>query len=174
MSTPALSPLLQRFFTDRLLGQLGASPHTIASYRDTFRLLLPFASKQFKRAPSALLVENLDVRFLSRFLDHLERDRGNTPRTRTTRLSALHAFFQYAALNEPALALHCQRVLAMPAKRCEHHPVEFLTDDEVSALISSPDVRTWIVRRERALLLLAVHTSLRHSHITSLPNPIPQ
>ncbi|SDR62614.1 tyrosine-type recombinase/integrase [Paraburkholderia tuberum] len=170
MSTPALSPLLQRFFTDRLLGQLGASPHTIASYRDTFRLLLLFASKQFKRTPSALLVENLDVRFLSRFLDHLERDRGNTARTRNTRLSALHAFFQYVALNEPALALHCQRVLAMPAKRCEHYPVEFLADDEVSALISSPDVRTWIGRRDRALLLLAVQTGLRNSEITSLRN----
>jgi site-specific recombinase XerD len=170
MNTPTLAPLLQRFFTDRLLGQLGASPHTVASYRDTFRLLLLFASEQFKRAPSSLLVDNLDVRFLSRFLDHLERDRGNTPRTRNTRLSALHAFFQYVALNEPALALHCQRVLAMPAKRCEHHPVEFLKDDEVSALIASPDVRTWIGRRDRALLLLAVQTGLRNSEITSLRN----
>ena len=170
MNAPTLPPLLQRFFTDRLLGQLGASPHTVASYRDTFRLLLLYGTQQFKRAPCTLQVEDLDVRFLSRFLDHLEHDRGNTARTRNTRLSALHAFFQYVALNEPALALHCQRILAMPAKRREHHPVEFLTEDEMAALISAPDVRTWIGRRDRAILLFALQTGLRNSEVRSLRN----
>jgi site-specific recombinase XerD len=170
MNAPTLPPLLQRFFTDRLLGQLGASPHTVASYRDTFRLLLLYGTQQFKRAPCTLQVEDLDIRFLSRFLDHLEHDRGNTARTRNTRLSALHAFFQYVALNEPALALHCQRILAMPAKRREHHPVEFLTEDEMAALISAPDVRTWIGRRDRAILLFALQTGLRNSEVRSLRN----
>src|ERR1700674_2858705 len=170
MSTPTLPPLLQRFFTDRLLDQLGASPHTVASYRDTFRLLLLYAAQQLKRAPSKLLMEDLDVHFLAKFLDHLERDRGNTSRTRNSRLSALHAFFQFVALNEPALALNCQRILAMPAKRCEHRPVEFLTQEEMAALISAPDPSTWIGRRDRALLLVALETGLRNSEIRSLRN----
>ncbi|WP_454753764.1 tyrosine-type recombinase/integrase [Cupriavidus necator] len=170
MSTPTLPPLLQHFFTDRLLGQLDASPHTVASYRDTFRLLLLYAAQQLKRAPSKLLMEDLDVNFLLKFLDHLERDRGNTPRTRNTRLSALHSFFQFVALNEPTLALNCQRILAMPAKRCEHRPVEFLTQEEMAALISAPDPSTWIGRRDRAMLLVALQTGLRNGEIRSLRN----
>lgn len=164
----SLSSLLQRFFTDRLLGQLDASPHTVAAYRDTFRLLLRFSEEHLGRAPSGLRLEDLDVPFLGKFLDHLEGERGNLPRTRNNRLSALHAFFRYAAVNEPALALHCQRILAIPAKRYERGPVEFLTKEETDALIAAPDLGTWIGRRDSILLLLAVQTGLRNSEITSL------
>ena len=170
MSVPTLPSLLQHFFTDRLLGQLGASPHTVASYRDTFRLLLQYAAERLQRSPSQLRMEDLDVSFLTQFLNHLERDRGNTSRTRNTRLSAVHAFFHYVALNEPALALICQRVLAMPAKRYERRPMEFLTEEEMAALIAAPDVSAWIGRRDRALLLLAIQTGLRNSEIRSLRN----
>ncbi|MGD0638709.1 MAG: tyrosine-type recombinase/integrase [Nitrososphaerales archaeon] len=165
MSFPSL---LQRFFTDRLLGQLDASPHTVAAYRDTFRLLLCFSEEQLGRAPSGLRLEDLDAPFLGKFLDYLEGKRGNSPRSRNNRLSALHAFFRYAALNEPALALHCQRILAIPAKRYERGPVEFLTKEETDALTAAPDPGTWIGRRDRTLLLLAVQTGLRNSEITSL------
>lgn len=167
--TPANFPsLLQRFFTDRLVGQLGASPHTIAAYRDTFRLLLRFASATLRREPSALRVEDLDVTCLGKFLDHLEATRHNTTRTRNTRLSALHAFFRYVAVSEPSLGLQCQRILAMPVKRYERHPVEFLTEDECAALVAAPNVSTWIGRRDRALLLVAIQTGLRNSEITGL------
>lgn len=168
MTASILPPLLQRFFTDRLQKQLGASPHTISAYRDTFRLVLRFATATLKRAPSALRIEDLDVTFLSKFLDHLEATRANTTRTRNNRLSALRAFFGYVAICEPGLGLQCQRILAMPAKRFERRPVEFLTDEECAALVAAPNINTWIGRRDRALLLVAVQTGLRNSEITGL------
>lgn len=167
-ATSSLPSLIQRFFTDRLLKQLGASPHTIAAYRDAFRLLLQFAAERLGRAPSELRTEDLDASFLGQFLDHLERNRGNCTRTRNNRLAAIHAFFQFVAISEPALALHCQRVLAIPSKRFERGPVEFLTEEETAALVAAPDPGTWIGRRDKALLLVAVQTGLRNSEITSL------
>ncbi|MGH3117291.1 MAG: tyrosine-type recombinase/integrase [Gaiellales bacterium] len=168
MNASSFPSLLQRFFTDRLVTQQGASPHTVAGYRDTFRLLFRFATAHLGRAPSALRLEELDAAFLGTFLDYLERDRGNGPRTRNHRLSALHAFFRYVALAEPALSLHCQRILAIPAKRFERGPVEFLTEEEATALVSAPNAGTWIGQRDRTLLLVAVQTGLRNSEITSL------
>ena len=168
MTTASFPSLLQRFFTDRLLGQLGASTHTVAGYRDAFRLLLRFAAERLGLAPSDLHLEKLDAPFLGEFLDHLEHERGNCARTRNTRLAALHAFFSYVALNEPAYALHCQRVLAIPSKRYERGPVEFLTEEESVALIAAPDSAKWIGRRDHALLLLAVQTGLRNCKLTSL------
>jgi integrase len=160
--------LVQGFFTDRLLKQLGASPHTIAAYRDAFCLLLQFASQRLRRAPAELRIEDLDASFLGAFLDHLEGVRGNCARTRNNRLAALHAFFQYVAVSEPALALQCQRVLAIPSKRYERGPVEFVTEEESTAVVSAPDSARWIGRRDRALLLVAIQTGLRNSEITSL------
>src|SRR5713101_4428707 len=168
MTTSPFPSLLQRFFTARLVNQLGASPHTIAAYRDTFRLVLRFAKATLKRAPSALRIEDLDVTFLGKFLGHLESTRHNTTRTRNNRLAALRAFFRYVAISEPGLGLQCQRILAMPAKRYERRPVEFLTEDECAALVGAPNLTTWIGRRDRALLLVAVQTGLRNSEITGL------
>jgi integrase/recombinase XerD len=167
MSAPDLPALLHRFFTDRLLRQLDASAHTVASYRDAFRLLLRFAAGRLGRAPSALRVEDLDAALVAAFLDHLESDRGNSARTRNTRLAAIHAFFKFVAL-EPELLQHCQRILAIPPKRHERRSVDFLTDQEAAALVAAPDVETWIGRRDRALLLLAIQTGLRNSEIASL------
>lgn len=168
MNTANLPALLQRFFTDRLLGQLGASPHTVACYRDAFRLLLRFAAERLRHTPSGLRVEDLDAALLSKFLDHIEQQRRCSARTRNARLSALHAFFRYVALEEPAYALHCQRVLAIPAKRYERRPVEFLTEEETTALIAAPDPTTWIGRRDRTLLLVAVKTGLRSCELIGL------
>jgi site-specific recombinase XerD len=162
------SALLQAFFTDRLIQQRRASPHTVAAYRNTFRLLLRFAAARLRRTPSRLVIADLDAAFLGEFLDHLERERGNCARSRNARLAALHAFFRYVALTEPAHALHCQRVLAIPSKRFERGIVEFLGDDEVEALLGAPDTSTWIGRRDRALLLVAVQTGLRVSELTAL------
>src|SRR5712692_8442255 len=167
MSASSFQSLMQRFFTDRLLKQLGASQYTVAAYRDAFRLLLQFASERLGRSPSELLMEDLDVPFLGQFLQHLELDRGNCTRTRNNRLAAIHAFFQYVAISEPALALR-QRVLAIPSKRYERGPVEFLTEEETAALVAAPNPGTWIGRRDKALLLVAVQTGLRNSEITSL------
>jgi integrase/recombinase XerD len=168
VKSSSLQSLIQLFFTDRLLKQLGVSAHTVAAYRDAFRLLLRFASERLGRPPSELRIEDLDASFLGKFLDYLEEDRGNCTRTRNNRLAALHAFFQYVSISEPALALHCQRVLAIPSKRYERALVAFLTEEESAALVAAPNLDTWTGSRDRALLLLAVQTGLRNSELTSL------
>ncbi|MHB8876920.1 MAG: tyrosine-type recombinase/integrase [Myxococcaceae bacterium] len=167
--TPANLPaLLQRFFTDRLQSQMGASPHTVASYRDTFRLLLVFASKRLKREPFKLRVQDLDSVLLGAFLQHLEHARANAPKTRNTRLAALRSFFRFVAYAEPAYSLQCQQVLAIPAKRYERAAVEFLTEDEARTLVAAPDQATWLGRRDRTILLVAVQTGLRSAELRSL------
>jgi integrase/recombinase XerD len=166
--TSSFPSLLQRFFSDRLIGQLSASPHTVASYRDTFRLLLRFATEQLHRSSSDLSMDELDETFVTSFLDHLEHKRGSSARTRNTRLAAVHAFFRYVAISEPAHALRCQRVLAIPSKRYVRKPVEFLTRIELDALVAAPDPGRWIGRRDRALLALAAQTGLRNSELRAL------
>jgi len=168
MSAPDFPALLQAFFTDRLLQQRQASPHTVAAYRHTFRLLLRFAAARLGRAPSRLGLADLDAAFLGEFLDHLERERRNSARSRNARLAALHAFFRYVAFTEPAHALLCQRILAIPSKRFERGIVEFLGEQEIEALLDAPDPATWIGRRDRTLLLVAVQTGLRVSELTAL------
>lgn len=168
MNSPNLSRLIQCFFTDWLVRQFGASQHTIAGYRDGFRLLLRFAALTLRRAPSELKVEELDAPFLAKFLDHLEAERGNSVRTRNSRLCALHAFFRYVAITEPSLGLQCQRILAIPRKRHERRPMEFLTEEEAAAIIAAPNALTWIGWRDRALLQLAIQTGLRNSELRKL------
>jgi len=160
--------LLQAYFTDRLLGQRRASPHTIASHRDTFRLLLGFAQNSLQKPPTALALEDLDAPFMGRFLDHLEKDRGNRPQTRNVRLAAIHSFFHYVAVQEPSLGALVQRVLAIPSKRHKTKPVDFLSQDEIAALLAAPDPTTWSGRRDRTLLLVAAQTGLRLGELIEL------
>ena len=163
-----LPSLLQSFFTDRLFRQRRASPHTIAGYRDSFRLLLHFAKERLGKAPSDLMLDDLNVAFIGDFLDDLESRRKNSARTRNIRLAAIHSFFQYVAFEEPAHALLCQRILAMPTKRHERRPIEFLNRDEIDALLAVTDSSTWIGRRDRTMLLLTVQTGLRVSELIGL------
>ena len=165
---PNFSALLQPFFTDRLMEQRNASPHTIASYRDTFRLLLEFAQKQLHQSPSMLAIENLNAPFIGRFLNHLEQDRGNTPRSRNIRLAAIHSFFKYVALQEPSLSSVAQQVLAIPCKRHKTRPIDFLTRPEIDALLAAPDQETYLGRRDRTLLLVAAQTGLRAAELIGL------
>jgi site-specific recombinase XerD len=160
--------LLEAFFTDRLMRQRQASPHTIASYRDTFRLLLEFVSLRLKKAPSALSLDDLDAPLVGAFLDHLEQARSISARSRNVRLAAIHSFFKYAAFHQPAHSALIQRVLAMPSKRYHQSAVEFLTRSEIDALLAAADQRTWIGRRDRALLLLGVQSGLRVSELVGL------
>ncbi len=163
-----LAPLLEAFFTERLMRQREASPNTVESYSTAFKLLLDFAHQQLKKAPSKLLLEDLDAPFICRFLDHLESDRGNTPRTRNVRLAAIHAFFNYVAFREPRHSALIQRVLDIPTKRWEKTPVDFLKRDEFDALLEAPDLSTWLGRRDRALIALMTSTGLRVSETISL------
>ncbi len=168
MSVANLQALVQRFFTDRLQAQLGASPHTVSSYRDTFRLLLIFAAGRFAKEPSQLRVEDLDAVFICAFLDHLEQRRACTPQTRNIRLAAVRAFFRFVAYAEPAVSLQCQQVLGIPNKRHQRSTVEFLTEQETTALVAAPNPDKWIGRRDRTLLLVAIQTGLRNAELRSL------
>jgi len=164
----SLAPLLQAFFTERLLTQRRVSPHTVASYRDSFRLLLGFASKRTGKTPSQLELVDLDAPLIGAFLDHLEKDRHNSIRTRNNRLVAVHSLFRFAALREPANASVIQRVLAIPQKRFERAIVSFLNREEIVAILAGPERTTWIGQRDHALLLVMIQTGLRVSELTSL------
>lgn len=166
----ALAPTVQAFFTQRLLRERNASPHTIAAYRDTFRLLLSFAHEQTGKQPAALEFEDLDAPLIAAFLDHLEHQRGNSPRTRNARLAAIHSMFRYAALRHPEHAALISRVIAVPTKRFERAIVTYLTPDEVDAILAAPNRERRIGRRDHALLTLAIQTGLRVTELTTLRN----
>lgn len=164
----ALAPTLEAFFTERLARQRRASGHTIAAYRDTWRMLLTHAAPHTGKPPSLLDFTDLDAPAISAFLDHLENDRGNSIRTRNARLAAIHSTFSYAALRHPEHAALIARVLTIPAKRTDKALVTWLTEEETTALLTAPDQATRTGRRDHALLHLAVVTGLRVSELTAL------
>ena len=166
MST--LAPTLQAFFTDRLARQRQASPHTIAAYRDTVKLLLVFAEQRTGKSPSAMDITDLDAPLIGAFLNHLETGRGNSVRTRNARLAAIHSLFRYCALHHPQDGAVIARVLAIPPKRFDRAVITYLTEEEITALLAAPDRSTWTGRRDHALLLLACQTGLRATELTGL------
>lgn len=165
-----LAPTLEAFFTERLVGQREASPHTVASYRDTWALLLRFAQTRTSKEPSRLDIADLDVGLTSAFLDHLESERHNGAGTRNARRAAIRAFFRYASLRHPEHAALIARVLDVPAKRCERKEVIYLHPDEVDALLQAPHGDTWLGRRDHALLRVALQTGMRASELVGLRN----
>jgi len=167
-SIPTFSTLLQRFFTQRLMQQKQVSPHTISSYRDTFRLLLRFANTRLGTPPDRLAFEKLDAPFVTAFLNELEETRGVSAQTRNLRLTAIRSFFRFAAYEMPTHSAQIQRVLAMPAKRFDRKLIDFLTRPEVDALLDAPDRTTSVGRRDHALLLTTVQTGMRLSEVTGL------
>ena len=169
MITPtSLAPLLQCFFTQRLMQQRQASPHTINSYRDTFRQFLKFIQQRLRKPPSRLTFEEVDAPLIVAFLDELEKRQGLSVRSRNLRLTAIHSFFRYAAFEVPAHSAQIQRVLAIPSKRFTRTLIQFLTRPEVDALLAAPNQLTWSGRRDHAFLLVAVQTGLRLSEMTGL------
>lgn len=165
---PTLPALLERFFTDRLMRQRRVSPNTLASYRDTFRLLLTFVQKHLGKAPSSLDLKDIDATLITAFLDDLETHRSASARTRNLRLTAIRSFFRFVSYEEPAYSAHIQRVLAVPSKRHDKRIIHFLVRPEIEALLEAPDRSTWIGRRDHTLLLLAVQTGLRLSELIGL------
>lgn len=164
----ALAPTLQAFFTDRLMSQRQASRHTIAAYRDTFRLLLGFAAQRTATQPSNMDIGDLDAPLVAGFLDHLQHQRHNSIRTRNARLAAIHSLFAYAALRHPEHAASIQRVLVIPPKRFDRNLITYLTEPEIDALLAACNRATWTGRRDHAMLLLAVQTGLRISELIGL------
>jgi integrase/recombinase XerD len=163
-----LAPTMQAFFTDRLIRERDASPNTIAAYRDTMRLLLTFASERLNVEPSQLHIPDMDAPLIGAFLDHLEQDRGCSPRTRNQRLTAVRALYRYAARRHPEHAAVIERVLAIPPKRHGKTLITFLTEEETDAVLAAVDVAAWTGRRDRAMLMLAAQTGLRASELVGL------
>jgi integrase/recombinase XerD len=163
-----LAPVLQSFFTDRLVVQRQASPATIAAYRDTFRLLLAWLAATTGTQPATVDLGQLDVTTISAFLTYLQDERGNSTSTRNARLTAIRSLFHHAALQAPEHAESIARVLAIPPKRCDRTPVSFLTAPEIEVLLAAPDRTRWHGRRDHALLALACQTGLRVSELTAL------
>jgi site-specific recombinase XerD len=166
--TTSFPTLLKSIFAKRLIAQRRASPHTLGSYRDTFRLLLQFAEERLAKGPSKLTLADLQAPFLGVFLDYLESTPANGARSRNLRLTAIRSFFRYVALEAPQYARLIQRVLAIPNKRHPRPLVGFLTRPEINALLAAPDRNTWLGRRDHALLLTAIQTGLRLSEMTSI------
>src|SRR5436309_71844 len=136
---PSFPALLERFLTQRLMQQRRASPHTISSYRDTFRQFLKFAEERLHKPPSPFNFEEIDAPLVVAFLDSLDKHQGLSIRSRNLRLTAIHSFFRYTAFEVPAHSAQIQRVLAIPSKRFTRTLVEFLTRSEVDALLAAPD-----------------------------------
>jgi len=163
-----LAPIMQGFFTDHLITQRHASPHTVASYRDTLTLLLGYAHQRSGKLPAQLDLGDLDAALVGSFLTHLEEERGNSAATRNARLAAIRSLFRYASLRAPEHAALISRVLQIQPKRTATTIVSYLTRGELDALLAAPDRATWHGRRDHALLVFAAQTGLRVSELTGL------
>jgi integrase/recombinase XerD len=163
-----LAKWIQSFFLQRLSQQRDASPNTVTSYGDAFSLLLRFAQKQVRKSAAKLEIGDLDAPLITRFLDYLEIERGNCPRTRNARLAAIHSFFTYLAPEVPEHLDQIRKVLAIPPKRWQAKPIDYLERDELRALLDAPDLDTWSGRRDRAILAVLAHTGFRVSELTAL------
>ena len=170
----AIAATLQSFFTNRLISQRQASAHNIASYRDTLRLFVQFMHRRTGKAPSRLDWADLDANAVSAFLDHLEIERHNGPRTRNARLTAIRSLFIYASLRHPEHAGSISQVLAIPPKRFDKAIVAYLDHDEATALLAAPDRSTWVGRRDYTLILTGDANRLAHLRTTrtGLPGDI--
>ena len=169
MTSPSLvGPLLQFFFSDYLIAQRRVSPQTIASYRDTFRLLLQFVDRETGIGPAALPVTRLDASIILRFLDSLEKNRGNKVVSRNLRLTAIRSFYRMVAFRDPTSAGVATHVLAIPIKRADTQVRPYLTREEMEAIIASIDRTRWRGRRDYALLLTLYNTEARVSEISTL------
>ena len=164
----ALAPLLEAFFTQRLIGQRQVSQHTVAAYRDAFCLLLRFAQRRIGRRPHQLQLDDLDANLIGAFLNHLEAERGVTIRTRNARLTAIRSLFHFSSYRHPEHAALISRVLAIPPKRTDRAIVTYLNDKEMEALLAAPDHSTRLGRRDQTLMMLALETGLRVSELTGL------
>jgi site-specific recombinase XerD len=168
ITEPNFASLLQRFFTERLIQQKNASPRTVSSYRDTFRLFLQFAQRRLHKPPARVELTDLDTALVSSFLDHLEVDRHNAIRSRNARFAALRSFLQYAGLMAPTALGTIRGVMAMPMKHFERRLVGYLSREEIEALLNAPDLGTWCGQRDRVFLATLYNTGARVSELIGM------
>jgi integrase/recombinase XerD len=163
-----LAPHLSVYLLEHLPRNRGASRHTINSYAYSFQLLIGYAAKRLAVRPSEIQIEKLDAELILDFLDHIEADRANTPRTRNARLAAFKSFFRFLEHRAPACLDVALRVHAIPSKRFEQQLIDYLTRPELHALLDAPDRHTASGVRDRAMLHLAYACGLRVSELTGL------
>jgi site-specific recombinase XerD len=166
--SPAFPVLVRDFFLGYLTAQKGVSPRTIEAYRDALRLLFAYAESDLKKLPTDLILEDLNAPLILRFLDSLEKARGNSVRTRNARLAAIKSFLRYAASRDITALSVLQRSLAVPTKRCDKPLLGFLSREEVDALLAVCDRSTWSGERDYVLLSLAYNTGARVSELVGL------
>jgi site-specific recombinase XerD len=169
-STPQeqFATLVEAFFLDRLIGQRNASPQTVASYRDCFRLLFEFAGAHRGKPPHRMVLGDLDAPLVLAFLEHLEKSRKNSIRSRNARLAAIRSFLHFAALREPQELATIQRTLAIPMKRYHKPLIGYLSREEVRAIINAPDSTTWVGQRDQSLLATLYNTGARASEVINI------
>jgi integrase/recombinase XerD len=170
MTTPSIpaAALVQAFFVEYLLNQKNASPRTLATYRDAFRLLLQFIRETKGVEPVALGVADFDAPTILAFLDHIEQKRGNSVRSRNARLAAIRSFFRFIQMREPEALAIASRVLAIPVKRTERKLIGYLTRPEIDAILTAADRSNWDGRRDHALVLTLYNSGARVSEITGV------
>jgi integrase/recombinase XerD len=166
--TPTFDILIQDFFCRRLIEQQGASPQTVAAYRDTFRLLLAYLPGRLRKPMTEVTLADLDAPAVLAFLEYLKAKRGNGPRTRNARLAALRSFMQFAASRDPTAWPLARRVLAIPAKRFSRPLLGYLTKEEMQAVLAAPDADTWAGHRDRVLFAVMYNTGARVSEVIGL------
>jgi len=167
-NTMSLGSLVEKFFHHYLAGQKGASQNTIASYSDCLRLLFSYGCESLGKKIDALQIEDIDAELVLAFLDHLEQARGNSTQSRNNRLAAIRSFMRYAAIEEPALVAQCARICQIPTKKSPHRQIQSLEEQEVSALLETPDRNTLSGTRDYALLLLFYNSGARVQEIVDL------
>jgi integrase/recombinase XerD len=160
--------LVQDFFCQHLIQQRGLSPKTVASYRDTFRLLLRYLQTSTKKSPESLNFADLDAPSVLAFLDYLEKCRKNAVQSRNVRLAAIRSFMRYASFRDPASLQMIYRVLAIPMKRFDHPRFEFLSRDEMKAVLGAPDCSTWSGHRDCVMFATFYNTGARISEVIAL------
>ena len=164
----SFATLVQDFFGQRLIQQQNVSHCTVASYRDTFRLLLDFFQRHRRKPSTSLTLADLNASTILAFLADLEKHRGNAPRTRNLRLAALRSFIRFAVARDPSYLGEAQRVLAIPSKRYDKPMLDYLTREEMKAVLESPDVATWSGQRDRVLFAVLYNTGARVSEAIGL------
>jgi site-specific recombinase XerD len=168
-TTPhSFAVLLQRYFTEHLTNQRAVSPQTVAAYRDTFRLLLSFAERHIGKTPASVELRDLDSELILAFLDHLERERDNGPRSRNVRLSAIRSFLRYASHHDVSALSTIQRALAIPQKRYDKPLLGFLSREEMQVILDAPNKQEWTGRRDRAFFTTMYNTGARVSELIGL------
>lgn len=168
MKNNDIQTLIQKYFLQWLMAQRNVSPETIKSYRDTFRLYLKYIETRCGVPPAKMSITQFDADHILEFLAHLDKERGNSSKTINNRLAALHSFVKYLIFELPEYSGLLNRSMMVPFRKAEKRQMEFLTEDEFSALKNTCKTETALGRRDMLMLLLLYNTGIRVSELVGL------